>query len=193
MLIYPIVNVFLNWLYTRKIPTYDYDWIHVAEAIVPSNGIASLRKTADLMALQAMIFGDRFLIPNFQEAVHNYLVDLHMNEPRPAYYASIIYAYANPTKGNPILDLFAEVQARYWDDGQDEVEELLLRPELPNDFLVRVMQKHAAYRGTAEDKHEPLEPSSYCLRPHKGNDNGEGAGAERDKEHGKCTDGEEAG
>ncbi|KAF2441879.1 hypothetical protein P171DRAFT_81468 [Karstenula rhodostoma CBS 690.94] len=177
-------NVFLSWLYTGKTPTDDGEWIHVAEANIPGDDGSSGAKLVEVMALQAIAFGDRSLTPSFQEAVRNHFVDIHCNRAPPQY-TSVIYAYTNMAKDNPILDLHAEKQAWYWNDDDDNEEERSLRPELPNNFLVRVMQKFAALRGARELEYEPpLDRSKYYFHPRKGQDKGDSTGADREEKHG---------
>ncbi|KAJ4357907.1 uncharacterized protein N0V89_002484 [Didymosphaeria variabile] len=155
-----------SWLYTGKIPKDNDGWLHVAEVKGMSEDHGSQDEAVELAQLKAIVFGDRFLAFSFQAAVQKRLVKALVNINNPAWYASVLYTYANMTKDNPTLDLLAGLQFRFWDEETDDAhpKELTLRPGLPNDLLVRVMKKFAAHRGKSRSRSQDLDHSDYHVR-----------------------------
>jgi hypothetical protein len=70
-------NVFATWLYRQEVPRYKRDWIAVVEAEAKEVDVDSLH----LLMLKALVFGDRFMAPEFYGEVNHRLIDRLIEMP----------------------------------------------------------------------------------------------------------------
>jgi hypothetical protein len=130
-------NVFVDWLYSQKLPTTDKDWQVVTET----------KDGPDLSIIKTCVFGDRFMVPKLLQDANNHCADTHSFPPR---YNGIIYAFNNLRSDVPLLNFLVDLHCAFWQrtcDDADE-DEKALQSQLPNDFLVRVMYRYSELRET---------------------------------------------
>jgi hypothetical protein len=142
-------NVFVDWLYSQKFPTTDKDWQVVTET----------EDESDLNIIKTCAFGDRFMVPKLFQDANNHYVDAKLNL---SLYSIVIYAFNNLRSDTPLLKFLVDLHCAVWQrtcDDTDE-DEKALQPQLPNDFLVRVMYRYSELRETKIDGTE-LDRCSY--------------------------------
>ncbi|KAF1939763.1 hypothetical protein EJ02DRAFT_326790, partial [Clathrospora elynae] len=135
---YGIFEIFVNWLYTGKLPSKYEDWL------VQLDPHLEWRMEQKLVLIKACVFGDRFLVPGFHGAVQNHIIDFFVQWGFFCYLA-IIHAFANLSSNSPVLQLLVDAHCRGFEDGNDDAEngELKRRDQLPNSFLVRIMIRYS--------------------------------------------------
>ncbi|CAO2658845.1 Nn.00g065680.m01.CDS01 [Neocucurbitaria sp. VM-36] len=135
-------DIFVDWLYTGKLPEEDSDWIAKFEPDL------EWQIQYWLQRVKVCVFGDRFQARDFQHAVQTNLVDLTMTSSTPFYYSAINYAFEHLPSNNPILRLLVDTQCCFWTSKSDTKHEgeLGLRDQLSHSFLVRVMVRFSEIR-----------------------------------------------
>lgn len=149
-----VFNVFVNWMYTQKLPGNCEEWCQVGEL-----GEAWDFASEIALILKAYNFGDRFLATAFKRAANVAIVGiLHGCAP---FYEVVIFAFKNLPAHSPILQLLVDAQCRHWSECLDDTEEVELQKQLPYDFLLRVMKRYSekVYGDTAWFE----EPLARCL------------------------------
>ncbi|RAR02467.1 hypothetical protein DDE83_008564 [Stemphylium lycopersici] len=144
-----VFNIFVHWLYAQDLPRNMASVPRIAEVNVslvsPRRKPASYSDWCPLM-LKSSAFGNRFLAREFQRLTHNMFVDGHFMDDYDEYtvsnYKDIIWAFDNLAADNTILSLMVDLQCLEWGEKYDNAEERLLWPQLPHEFLLRVMRKH---------------------------------------------------
>jgi hypothetical protein len=134
----PTVEVFANWLYTGKLPDTDEEW-NREEYEYSLQWYA----TADLNMVKACAFAHRMFAPRLYKALEHRIVNEHVGGIGRPYYAAAIYAFAHLPPTSPVLRVMIDAQCRGLDVLGDTAGngQLVLRPQLPNAFLVGVMVK----------------------------------------------------
>lgn len=138
-------NVFIHWLYTQTIPKDPKAWSTISQ---------SSRWKIETVELKALILADRFLMPDFAQVINNDLVNSRItNAP---YYELVICAFEGLPESSPFLRCLVDTHVRHWEPKLDEEdkEEKQLRPELPHEYLVRVMVRYAEMKGQSEEGSE---------------------------------------
>jgi hypothetical protein len=118
---------------------------------------------AELAAVKAIVFGDRFLAPRFRAETHNWLVKRLVSSKAEAWNQTIIYAFEHLASDDKLLSFFTEMHARHFEemgvvdeskkeDGDDEMVQVEddLESELPIEFLVSCMKKMALLRAPSQ-------------------------------------------
>jgi hypothetical protein len=109
-------NIFVDWLYSRKIP-------------------AGLSQN---VLLKAVVCGHFITAPAFEAAVHNILVGTLIAARKAPSHKDIIFIFDKLPADHALLELFVELHS-YW--GADTLEQLRANMELPFDFIRRVYDK----------------------------------------------------
>jgi hypothetical protein len=142
------VEIFIHWLYTQQI----LNPVEVEDI--------QYEPTDDYPAItgytKALVFGDRFLVPVFRQAVHNRIVDTLLREGGGAlleltFFTATKYALENLPANHRILKLFVDVHCRYWDvtvhgeflDEEDHIA-LILDMNLPHILLIRMVARYSS-------------------------------------------------
>lgn len=151
------VDIFVHWLYTQQIPNND-------ATLQMSESIPDPKDDDDPITgyTKALVFGDRFLVPVFRRAVHNYIVDTLLYDdgdgPRdPPFFTATKYALEHLPSNDKIQELYLDFHCRYWDvevDSEEFSEEsgiaALLEIHLPPALLVRIIARYSL-RATDSD------------------------------------------
>lgn len=150
----PPFNVFIHWLYTQRIPANTAEWVRISEA---------KKWKIEVVELKVLVLADRFLMPAFRRAVNNDLVTSRLKHA--PYYELVIHAFENLPEGSPILQLLVDTHCLHWEPKTDEgdEEEMQLRPDLPHEFLVKVMIRYAELKADKEGKLKKLVACNYHL------------------------------
>jgi len=106
LLISPTVEIFVDWLYSQKLPGILQDW----ETLELDGD--SQRYSADLRWIKGLAFADRFLARTFQQAVHNGYVDKVIGTP--PWYEVVTYAFASLPSVHPMLSLLVDTHCAHW-------------------------------------------------------------------------------
>lgn len=150
-----VVNVFVGWLYTQRLPSTNEDW---AGQVGERSSIAS---RAMVTQLKTYVFADRILASAFRRACYDHFVQ-DVIQKDCVYYETVIYAYEHLAPDNRILQLLVEVHCRSFVAEEDKhIEgELEKRNQLPYEFLMQVMIRYSSMKSR---KHEtkPLHPPIY--------------------------------
>jgi hypothetical protein len=131
-----VFNIFLHWLYTKEIPRKRYELLRVA--LPAANYSGPCRKFVLYLLVKSCAFGDRFLAPKFKQDSHNQLVNLSKSAP---FYELVNYAFKNLNEDDELLRFFVDSHCYHWYPELDDADEQIVRAQLPNPFLVRVMIK----------------------------------------------------
>jgi hypothetical protein len=117
-----IVGLFVQWIYTQKLA---------------GNAILS-DIPYQLSCINAVIFGDRFLAPEFSKAVRYDIVRAFIYNDWP-HAEVVIHAYENLPADDPLLNLLADVAA-WFHSVMDSIEDLkAMQKRFPKAFLFRFM------------------------------------------------------
>ncbi|KAI4612467.1 hypothetical protein J4E80_007201 [Alternaria sp. BMP 0032] len=144
-----VFNVFVHWLYAQKIPAHSKPLLEIAVPAIIYTDTPRERRSASKLLLRACVFGDRFLSPGFHRLAHNTFVNKFVTKSGDCSclaYEVVIWIYDNFPKGSRFMDLAVEVQCVVWEEDDDSVDEKLLWPRLPHDFLLAVMARFSALR-----------------------------------------------
>jgi hypothetical protein len=142
------VEIFIHWLYTQQI----LNAVEVKEMqYEPTDDDPLITGYT-----KALVFGDRFLVPHFRQAVHNRIVDTLLgvggNAPRnPTFFTATKYALENLPLNHNILKLLLDMHCRYWNvsgQGEDLDEEAgiakILNMDLPYTLLIRLVARYSS-------------------------------------------------
>lgn len=136
-----IVNVFVDWLYARKLPEDKECDCETHE----EDEYACLRE-AQLSRLRCYAFGHRLLAPGFRQAVQNDLVDYMVGDhPTSPYYEVVDYAYKNLPAHDPVLQLLIDTHCATYDRCIDDGRKgkSVRQEDLPHAFLIGVMNRYS--------------------------------------------------
>lgn len=135
-----IVNVFVHWLYTQRLPAKYSDWIE--------NFTSHMKlklKTFQMSMLKARKFADQFLVTAFGNVVECALV-IHFVEEDFAFYDVVTYAYEHLRYGSPILTAIVHAHCLRFDDYAEMTDkssgEIDTRKNVPLEFLEDVMLRY---------------------------------------------------
>ncbi|KAH7125291.1 hypothetical protein B0J11DRAFT_434571 [Dendryphion nanum] len=139
-----IFNVFVNWIYSGKLPDSPKEWMDVVGAKKSDDGIKAFR----LARLKTWVLSDRLLAHNLRQQLNNSLVDKIIENNRLPHYSTIIWAFRNLPSHCRLLELMVDVHCLRWHEEYDYPDQVELRTELPNEFLIKVMiQQSRMIRG----------------------------------------------
>jgi hypothetical protein len=131
-----VFNVFVEWLYTQKLPGNLDDWQRVVEELVQYYEV-------ERRQLKVYAFADRFIVPGLCQLLSHALVP-GGESPRyrsPLRYTDMAYAFNNLPSEDPVLDYFADLFFMRWDwkvhswSGQESFS------SLPHGFLLKILEK----------------------------------------------------
>ncbi|KAF2035578.1 hypothetical protein EK21DRAFT_107099 [Setomelanomma holmii] len=143
-------KLFVHWLYTQEMPELhdEEGWRPVVGMNVwdMDQGWAKML----LLLVKAYMFGDRFLASRFRrEANSAFCTSLTCGSlDGPIRWQTVEYTFANIPPERPILQRIVDEHCQYWEQQDEEDEDLADQQDLPYDFLVRVMKRHSELRGT---------------------------------------------
>ncbi|EUC44234.1 hypothetical protein COCMIDRAFT_27387 [Bipolaris oryzae ATCC 44560] len=138
-------EVFVHWLYTQKIATEEE--VNRMLETYPSDEhdddpyITVLTK--------AVVFGDRFMTPNFRKAVQNYTVDciFGCDEIRdPTFLYASKYAFENLPEEHKLRSFFIDVHCRFMENAKSYMDDIVtgwFRENLPRTFLVGLIDAYS--------------------------------------------------
>jgi hypothetical protein len=161
------VEVYVNWLYCRKLPAKTAEWIEEYHA-----GRVHKQIAAQVARLKACALAHRLLSSAFRRATEIDFVDFLISGSPEAYsfYAPIHYAFTHLPSSSSVLQTIVDVFCKSFNPEFDDVEvedeenkktlfeDVALRANLPTTFLVGTMLRYAK---TREDKNITLERCDY--------------------------------
>jgi hypothetical protein len=151
-----LVDIFVNWMYTEKLPQSGEQWLN-ADAEEDEN-VKAGPGDDQLALVKAYVFGDRILSPVFHRAVRNVLI--HTLTDDLAYYKAVIYAFANLSTEDPVLNLMVDKHCAVFSEELDEYDgEKQRRCQLPSEFLIRVMLRYSRVKNAGWK--DELKPCDY--------------------------------
>jgi hypothetical protein len=167
------VDVFVHWLYTQNLPKGADEWIRVLGLEESTKDDDLWWQEAFLVCLKAYVFGDRFLLPTFRQAVNNFFVRVLTDTCflKPYRWLAISYAFANVPADRLILQLLVDECCNEWHEGIDTEEDFVAQRKLPAQFLLRVMRR------SNEMRHD-INTSTRCYEEH---------GSEQEKARCRCV------
>jgi hypothetical protein len=132
------VNIFVSWLYTRKLPRKCTEWIEIQNLDDISH------RGFERAMLRVRDFADHYLIPALGQIFECAFIGYMANESRPCY-ETISYAYENLCLKCPILQAMVDSHCHFSkSDSDGDVDgELEARSKLPHCFLINVMNRYA--------------------------------------------------
>jgi hypothetical protein len=139
------VAVFVEWLYTRKIPATSDGFNDDRCPQVSDDKLWNHWYTnTQLAMLKAYTLADRMISPDLCKALEHHIIGSFIEEGSPNY-GAVIYAFTHLPPTNPILRVMIDSRCHFIGDIDDEEHngELQLRAQLPNAFLVGVMLRLA--------------------------------------------------
>jgi len=138
-------DVFVDWLYTQKLPEKREDWL----PLKTNEELPSYLPSVDVLRLKVYVIADRLGARDLLHAINNKFVDDEI-ESAP-YYNSIIYAFDNIPSGRRILNLLVDSHCANSEEADDAEFQggQELHSQLPHDFLLQVMHR---YRQKCEDR-----------------------------------------
>jgi hypothetical protein len=135
-------DVFVDWLYTKKVPEIDQQWLgrDVDEKL------HQWEQRVCVLRLKVYVVADRLGVQELLETINNdYVNDNIGNWP---WYGAVIYAFSNIPSGRRILEMMVASHCHHsgpntedtW-KGQKE-----LRDKLPLEFLLQIMTRYQQLR-----------------------------------------------
>jgi hypothetical protein len=140
-----VVNTFVDWLYSTKISHTD---LHMHRLLDIGDDDDD---SHDILALKAIVLGERLLMPRFVRAIQFYFVKSYLmpmlgqtREDLSPPFSVIIYAFNNLTDDNPVLDMLVDLHVRNYKIEASSQAEASPRAEetLPHEFLIRVVHAY---------------------------------------------------
>jgi hypothetical protein len=132
-----VVDVFVTWLYTRRDPLDNTEWLENLWNIPPQRYFVAIR---------AYILGDELLVTRFCCAVHNAVVNHAIGYSFNAknYLVMTKIAFDNVPENKTLLEVFVNnfcvIREEEMKDDEDS-KLAVYRDELPPAFMWRVMQR----------------------------------------------------
>jgi len=151
----PEFNVFVEWLYTQKLPADGKSW----------NTIANQSKSdlLGMLRLKLYVLADRLIVPSLHRLLNRAIVNvsrIYYVSPPP--YENIIYAFQHLPPSDSILDYFIDIFYMGWDSdihdrsGEDNFS------DLPQDFLLRLLTKMGKERKRSKYRQQSLYKLDVC-------------------------------
>ena len=137
-----VFNIFVHWLYTQQLPSGDLADIAYANNIEKYPNADYLYGGGQL---RACAFANRFLVAELERIAHNNYIDFVWYTTAPRY-EDVYFVYENLPGHTLIQDLLVKLQYEWWHPGQDSPQEEATRLDLPKEFLVGFMLRHAEVR-----------------------------------------------
>lgn len=138
-------GVFVHWLYTQKIATEE-EVDHMLETYPSDEHDDDPYIT---VLTKAVVFGNRFLVPDFCKAAQNHIVDsiFDRDEIRnPTFLYASKYAFENLLDEHLICTFFIDAHCRYMvckGSYMDRITTGWFKENLPRTFLVGLIEKYS--------------------------------------------------
>jgi hypothetical protein len=157
-----VFNVFVHWLYTQQLPE-DKDFRDIAN-INNKGQIDNEDHECDTVLLKAFVFGNRFLVADFERITHNHLADWLTDYIFGVPYELVILAYEVLPSDSRILGAMAEMQCLNWSPREDGNEKKQIRVNLPKDFLIQVMIRQSELRDKISRMYRHVERTDFYMQ-----------------------------
>jgi hypothetical protein len=152
-----IFNLFIEWLYTQKLPASSPDWRRIADLVHPYS------VSTKLLRLKLYVFADRFVVPSLREQLNRAIVnDYDSDCPALEEYETINYAFHNLPLTDPLLDLFVDRYFMVWRLDLDEGEDEEVYETLPHEFLLRFYKRVGKWRKEDLQNRHQLFNMDFC-------------------------------
>lgn len=133
--------MFVDWLYTRKLPAGEKQW---AEKQYQPNETVKCHFAVQIAMIKACAFADRIMAPGFLRALEYKLIDHFIVLKTDACYKIVIYAFAHLPPASPVLRAMIDAHCFNFEEWMEkEYDEVNLRAKLPHTFLVCVMLRYS--------------------------------------------------
>ncbi|KAJ4324390.1 hypothetical protein N0V94_001287 [Neodidymelliopsis sp. IMI 364377] len=152
-----IFNLFVEWLYTQKLPTLPPDWRRIADPLHPYS------VSAKMLRLKLYVFADRFVVPLLREQLNRAIVnDYDSDCPALEEYETVNYAFHNLPPSDPLLDLIVDRYFMVWRLDLDEGEDEEAYETLPHEFLLRFYKRVGKWRKDDMQNRHQLFNMDFC-------------------------------
>ena len=140
-----LVDIFVDWLYSQKLPAYRTDWLEKFKCDKANAPWTQWWTCYFILRIKVCVFGDRFMVREFQRVAQNDFIDHTIKSRIHFRYPVVIYAFENLPSDNPILQFMVDNHCRWFRSDLDTEgnERLQRRDELPPSFLMRVMMRYS--------------------------------------------------
>ncbi|KAL6706150.1 hypothetical protein ACN47E_006066 [Coniothyrium glycines] len=146
----PIFNLFVEWLYTQKLPIENDPLAWQTTAGIPG----AWWEDPTILKLKFYVFADRFIVRNLSAELNRRIVNEHSSRAFPGHpgHEEIIYAFNNLPETDPLLDFYADILFYVWNLDMDQLHnQVSLRSQLPRELLLRFMLRVGRSRRDYED------------------------------------------
>jgi hypothetical protein len=134
-------EIFVNWLYTSKIPVEWEEWLE--RKVGEEDYFYCCR--ISMLTLKAYVVADRLGVQELLELINNQYVDCNIQVP--PWYEGVIYAFSNIPSGRRILGMMVATHCAFSLTEFDELAgQEALRDRLPVEFLLQVFEFHQQMR-----------------------------------------------
>lgn len=136
-----VFNIFVDWLYTQKLPEQPDLWLRSAE--LPRPEVLQPHDQVGMLMIKLHVFADRFLVHALCQAMSRVIIAHYYNNDINIvpHYEIIIYAFQNLPPQAKLLDFFVELQCKLWHLSLDSEDDRKIEKQLPHDFLLRFMKR----------------------------------------------------
>lgn len=132
------VEIFVNRLYTDKLPLQLRDWSQL-----PASGCLDTDEMeSDLSKVRCVIFGDSYAATKFQIECEREIITNLVNDGVP-YFEPIILAFANLPPTNNLLRAMVDSHVHGYEDDNENADHIKMCAKLPHDFLVQIMVRYS--------------------------------------------------
>jgi hypothetical protein len=140
-LLIPVVEIFVDWLYTGTLPKEDSAWDDLSLK-------TDLAKVTEQTMVKVCALADRLLASSFSQAVEHKVISYFLSneyEDAPPFYNTIILAFEILPHRSSILTLLVDLHCENYLEQHDSRNEgeLPLRDQLPQEFLIRTMLRYS--------------------------------------------------
>lgn len=152
-----IFNLFVEWLYTQKLPTLSPHWRRIADPSQPFS------VSAKMLRMKLYVFADRFVVPLLREQLNRAIVnDYDSDCPALEEYETVVYAFNNLPCTDPLLDLIIDRYFMVWRLDLDEGEDEEAYETLPHEFLLRFYRRVGKWRKEDLENRHQLFNMDFC-------------------------------
>ncbi len=147
-----VFNMFVEWLYTQKLPEDDNDWFYKANSSEIPYG------DAGVIRLELYIFADRFLVPSLRSVLSQSIVaSFEYGWDMDNAVDEIAVAFDNLPPTDPLLDFFVDFYFVSWSvETEDGKYEKSILSQLPHEFLLRYLMRFGRLRQEHGDPNNEL-------------------------------------
>jgi hypothetical protein len=151
-------DVFVDWLYTKKIPETDKQWLE-REA---DQEYWCYRGRVNLLRLKVYVVADRLGIQELLQRINNNFVDVNIYVPPR--YEEVIYAFSNIPAGRRILEKMVDSYCTCSSPSDDDLGtgQKELRNKLPFDFLLQISRRYQQRESDRNWRDDPDDELCAC-------------------------------